>query len=149
MDNWWPLHPRKRQSIVEKEETKGQCHKVTDLRFIWNLGEREPQRENPKLPCGRWGSASQGRITWHPGGASWSRLWEKLLTWLIGLRKCFKFSAMKFLNLVFAYFNPPVDTSYLLCHGSNVVHVCAEIRTLVFIVSLCVHTDQHIMCPQD
>lgn len=71
MDNWWPLHQRKWQSVVKTEGTKGQCHKVTDLWFIWNLGEREPQRENPRLPCERWGSASQGRKTRHPRGASW------------------------------------------------------------------------------
>lgn len=43
---------------------------------------------------------------------------------------------MKCLNLMFAYFNPPVDTSYLLCHGPNAVCVCTEGHTLVFIVFL-------------
>lgn len=147
MDNWWPLHPRKWQNVVKTEGTKGQCHKVTDLRFIWNLGEREPQRENPWLPCGRWGSASQGRKTRHPGGASWCPALGGVAH-VVNWSETGKASSSALWNfLILCLLILILQLTHLICFVM-VLTLCMFVRRYVplFWLFLCVCTRSNILC---
>lgn len=111
--------------------------------------EREPRRENPRLPHGRWGSASQGRkAQWRLlvlalGGAAhvanWSEkekasssaLWDVLILCLLIL----------ILRL-----------THLICFVMVLMlRVCARRDRPLFLLFFClrVHMEEHIRCPQD